>query len=195
MDYVIADLEATCWQGSRVYNMEIIEIGAVYLDGDVLRPVDDFQQFVKPTTNPILTDFCRDLTAIQQRQIESAPAFPAAFDIFLQWIGDRPFRLCSWGAFDFDLFDHELTRHDREWPRCFSGHVNLKKLYSRAYSTNGDIGIPEAMRKLQFSFEGRRHRGIDDAKNVARVAQTILPLDRATRWNRCGNASDAQNHT
>lgn len=177
MDYVIADLEATCWQGSQVRNMEVIEIGAVYLDGEMLRPMDDFQQFVKPTTNPVLTDFCRNLTSINQHQVDSAPAFPAAFDNFLQWVGNRSFRLCSWGAFDFDLFEHELSRHGREWPDRFAGHINLKELYARAYSTQGDVGLREAMRKRQLSFEGTPHRGIDDAKNAARVAQTILSLD------------------
>lgn len=48
MDYVIIDLEATCWEGSAIENMESIEIGAVRLDGDFLEPTSDFQQFVTP---------------------------------------------------------------------------------------------------------------------------------------------------
>ena len=40
-----------------------------------------------------------------------------------------------------------------------------------------EIGLREAMRKLSMPFEGRLHRGIDDARNIATVAQTILMLD------------------
>jgi len=73
MDYVVVDLEATCWEGSSVENMEVIEIGAVSLDGEILQPISDFQQLVRPTTNPVLTDYCKDLTGIEQQQIDSAP--------------------------------------------------------------------------------------------------------------------------
>ncbi len=40
-----------------------------------------------------------------------------------------------------------------------------------------EIGLREAMRKLSMPFDGRLHRGIDDARNIAAVAQTILMLD------------------
>jgi inhibitor of KinA sporulation pathway (predicted exonuclease) len=59
MDYVVADLEATCWKGSSKGNMEVIEIGAVSLNDEILRPMSDFQQFVQPATNSVLTDFCK----------------------------------------------------------------------------------------------------------------------------------------
>jgi inhibitor of KinA sporulation pathway (predicted exonuclease) len=177
MNYIIVDLEATCWEGSRVNEMEIIEIGAVCLDGKYYQPKSDFQQFVKPTTNPVLSDFCRDLTHIKQRQIESAPTFPEAFVNFTYWIGNCSFKLCSWGAFDYDLFDYELNRHNEKWPTNLLGFINLKKLYARAYSTKSSIGLREAMSKLSMPFEGKLHRGIDDARNIARVAQTMLMLD------------------
>jgi 3'-5' exoribonuclease 1 len=85
--------------------------------------------------------------------------------------------MCSWGDFDYELFNFELERCDMEWPSTFKGHLNLKPLYARAYSTKQSIGLREAMRKLSMPFEGRQHRGIDDARNIAKVAQTILMLD------------------
>jgi inhibitor of KinA sporulation pathway (predicted exonuclease) len=178
MDYVVVDLEATCWEGSRVDEMEIIEIGAVRLDGKLLQPISDFQQFVKPTINPVLSDFCQRLTHIKQKQIDSAPSFSIAFSNFTHWIGKGSSRLCSWGAFDNALFVHELERHAMKWPIEFSGHINLKELFASAYSTRSSIGLREAMRKLSMPFEGRLHRAIDDARNISRVAQTILVLDR-----------------
>lgn len=45
-----------------------VEFPAVLLDvhtGDV---VDEFQQYVQPQHNPILSDFCKELTGISQVQ-------------------------------------------------------------------------------------------------------------------------------
>ncbi len=47
MNYIIYDLEATCWEGSRWEEMEIIEIGAVLLDGEHFQPMAEFEQFVR----------------------------------------------------------------------------------------------------------------------------------------------------
>ena len=177
MNYVIVDLEATCWDGSRMEEMEIIEIGAVYLDDATYQPMRDFEQFVKPIINPRLSEFCKSLTNIQQHDVDSSPFFPEAYREFISWIGAQPFRLASWGEFDFNIFNIELQRCGLVWPSQFHGHINLKSLYARAYSTKASIGLSDAMRKLSMSFEGRLHRGIDDARNIARVAQTILMLD------------------
>lgn len=53
-DYVIFDLEATCWEsGTRPERMEIIEIGAVMLSQN-LAPVKEYSAFVKPVAEPVL---------------------------------------------------------------------------------------------------------------------------------------------
>jgi len=177
MDYIIVDLEATCWKGCQVEEMEIIEIGAVCLDGETFQPISGFEQFVRPAINPVLTEFCQNLTHIKQGKIDSAPPFAEVFESFIGWIDPGSFRLCSWGNFDYEIFNYELKRKAMEWPSGFSGHLNLKNLYAQAYSTNVSIGLREAMRKLNMPFEGRLHRGIDDARNIVRVAQTMLMLD------------------
>ena len=177
MNYIIYDLEATCWEGSRWEEMEIIEIGAVMLAGEHFQPMSEFEQFVKPKVHPELTEFCKKLTSIKQKQIDTAPHFPEAFDLFMEWISNEPFKLCAWGDFDAKMVKKECERHERSLPDNFMGFMNLKELFARAYDTKDNIGLREAMRKLSMPFEGRLHRGIDDARNIAAVAQTILMLD------------------
>jgi len=178
MNYIIVDLEATCWEGCKTENMEMIEIGAVCLDGEMLQPYSEFQQFVKPAIRPELTDFCLELTHIKQRKVDFAPSFPEAFNNFIQWIGDTPFRLCSWGKFDYDLFNYELDRCNGKWPAGFLGYLNLKDLYAEAYSVKPNIGLRKAMQKLGMKFEGTLHRALVDAQNISRVAQTMLVIDK-----------------
>ena len=157
--------------------MEIIEIGAVLLDGNHFQPMSEFEQFVRPIDQPELTPFCMELTSIKQKQIDTAPDFSAAFDMFMEWIGEEPFKLCAWGDFDAKMMKKECERHGIALPGNFMGFMNLKELFARAYDTKDNIGLREAMRKLSMPFEGRLHRGIDDARNISAVAQTILMLD------------------
>jgi hypothetical protein len=57
--------------------MEIIEIGAVMLD-EKYKDVREFDTFVRPIANPVLSTFCTQLTTIQQSNIDGAPPFPVA---------------------------------------------------------------------------------------------------------------------
>jgi len=58
MNYIIIDLEATCWKNDMDFTkMEIIEIGAVKLAGDDLEVLSEFPRFVRPVENSQLSDF------------------------------------------------------------------------------------------------------------------------------------------
>ena len=79
------DLEATCDEVDESEaprplavapdQMETIEIGMVVIDLESLEIVDEFQRFVRPQINPILTDFCKQLTSIQQADVDSAGTY------------------------------------------------------------------------------------------------------------------------
>jgi inhibitor of KinA sporulation pathway (predicted exonuclease) len=103
MNYIIYDLEATCWEDdgkSRV--QEIIEIGAVKMDARG-RVDSRFTSFVRPKFYPMLSDFCRRLTSITQIDINQAAKFPEVVEEFKEWIGfydGDEYLLCSWGFFD-----------------------------------------------------------------------------------------------
>lgn len=95
MNYIIFDLEATCWENDRTKQNEIIEIGAVKLNEN-LAVIGEFQTFIKPKLNPILSDFCKKLTSISQEEVDQAPSFGKAISHFQNWIGSE-YHLCSWG--------------------------------------------------------------------------------------------------
>ena len=84
--YIIFDLEATCIEDRSIqFTNEIIEIGAVKLD-EQLNQIDTFQLFIKPTLNPILSDFCIDLTTITQAEVDQGEDFKDALQHFANWI-------------------------------------------------------------------------------------------------------------
>jgi 3'-5' exoribonuclease 1 len=173
--YVIVDLEATCWEaGSTPERMEIIEIGSVLLESSAGPVSREFASFVKPVASPQLSDFCTQLTSIRQEDVDEAGTFREVLPRFLEWIGPEPYTLCSWGAYDLNQFRQDCRRHNLPFPEAFERHVNLKKEYSRLRGVK-PMGMKGALAQEGMPLEGTHHRGIDDARNIARLAQIVLP--------------------
>ena len=175
MELIVVDLEATCWNTSRLRNhMEIIEIGAVRLDAS-LTIVDEFACFVRPVVEPKLSQFCTALTTIRQADVDGADMYPAVFTRFLEWIGAGPYRLCSWGFFDVGQFRLDCPRFGLVFPEQFeSDHLNIKQVFADRKCVRR-CGMAAALDLLGLPLAGTHHRGIDDARNIARIVQETLP--------------------
>ena len=48
-----------------------------------------------------------------------------------------------------------------------------KTTVARALGRRKRFGLAEAVRRLGMEFEGSHHRGIDDARNIARVVRRV----------------------
>ena len=178
MQYIVYDLEATCWEkGTRPERMEIIEIGAVRVDATKLTIRDEFDTFVQPVSEPELTDFCRNLTSIRQEDIDSAQTFPDALKDFLDWIGTDETILCSWGSYDRSQLLIDCKRHRLEPPALLDSYLNLKHEFSERQNGR-KYGVKRALRIMGIPFEGIHHRGIDDARNIAKILIKLLRDDR-----------------
>lgn len=169
------DLEASCWEAAWVrHRMETIEIGAVRLD-EGLEVVDEYDSFVRPTAFPRLSSFCRKLTSITQEQVDAADTFPKAFARFVTWIGNGPKKIVTWGAFDIGQFRMDCERHDMVFPEHLAvDHLNLKTAFGK-WKGLKRVGMEQALDLLGLDPVGHLHRGIDDARNIARIAQLTLP--------------------
>jgi inhibitor of KinA sporulation pathway (predicted exonuclease) len=176
-DYLLViDLEATCCNDGQFprEEMEIIEIGAVIAAAKTFRPIDEFQVFVRPVRQPVLTEFCRELTGIEQPDVASAVEFPEAMTQLAEWMAGFPDAIfCSWGEYDRRQFERDCGRHDVAWP-FGARHVNLKKCYTERFDLKRGEGFAKALKKHGLTFEGRPHRGIDDARNIVRLMPTIF---------------------
>ena len=173
INYIVFDLEATCWPHRvPMDNMEIIEIGAVRLGSDLL-PRDEFSFFVRPVLNPQLSDFCKNLTSIRQEQVDKAEDFKAVFLKFVEWAGSNPVTVCSWGQYDIKQITIDCARHGLPFPESFTNHINLKVLFAVRFTVK-PCGMRKALEKLGLPLDGAHHRGIDDARNIAKIAQILL---------------------
>ncbi len=174
--YLIVDLEATCADDHSFprHKMEIIEIGAVMLNSKTLQIESEYQSFIKPILHPLLTDFCKSLTSISQKNVDTAPQFATVLQDFQAWFDPfGSYLFCSWGDYDKHQFKQDCQLHQVGYPFP-AGHLNLKKAFSVSLLSKRRFGMAEALHKLGIPLEGAHHRGIDDAKNIARIVQTVL---------------------
>lgn len=186
--FIIVDLEATCWEkGTSPSRMETIEIGAVRICEPELCPLDHFDRFIRPVSEPMLSDFCKGLTSISQADVDNADPFPDVLGEFLDWVGTRPYTWCSWGAYDLRQLKVDVSRHGLPWPSALDCHLNLKVEFARQMDCKPH-GMKGALARLGMPLVGTHHRGIDDARNIARIAAILLPkMDM-----RNGHAEDPQ---
>ena len=151
--------------------MEIIEIGAVLVEPEGLTPIDELQTFVRPVVRPQLTAFCTELTSITQDQVDGAPTFPEAIEALRAWL-TGPVLLASWGDYDRNQLRLDADRHGVELP-FGSRHLNIKRAFAEQANTR-KMGMAGALRHVGLPLEGTHHRGIDDARNIARLLPWAL---------------------
>lgn len=178
--FLVIDVEATCDDGGAVpkNEMEIIEMGAVLVDAVTLAPVAEFQTFVRPGRHPVLTAFCTTLTTIRQQDVTSAPRFPEALDALRRFIDERDALFTSWGDYDRKQFESDAFHH--RVPLPFRGrHFNLKQQFSDALGETKKYGMSEAVERVGLALAGTHHRGIDDARNIARLLPWALGRAKA----------------
>ncbi|XP_036155735.1 3'-5' exoribonuclease 1 isoform X3 [Myotis myotis] len=183
-DYIcIIDFEATCEEGNPPeFIHEIIEFPVVLLNTGTLEIEDTFQQYVRPEVNTQLSDFCINLTGITQDQVDKADTFPQVLKKVIDWmklkeLGTK-YKYCilTDGSWDMSKFLNIQCRLSRlKYPPFAKKWINIRKSYGNFYKVpRGQTKLTIMLEKLGMDYDGRPHSGLDDSKNIARIAIRML---------------------
>ena len=176
--WLVIDLEATTDEGGwPVGEMEIIEIGASLVTREG-REVDHFQRFVRPRRRPQLTPFCRTLTHIQQRDVDTAEPFEGVWTQFERWLVQHQAQLQAWVSWgDYDRVQLLQSWQEYDVASTLSGvpHLNLKQRFAKARHLQRPTGLNAALHLAGLQFSGQQHRALTDARNTARLLPLSLP--------------------
>eukprot|EP00303_Exanthemachrysis_gayraliae_P006595 CAMPEP_0205998778 /NCGR_PEP_ID=MMETSP1464-20131121/431_1 /ASSEMBLY_ACC=CAM_ASM_001124 /TAXON_ID=119497 /ORGANISM="Exanthemachrysis gayraliae, Strain RCC1523" /LENGTH=442 /DNA_ID=CAMNT_0053371933 /DNA_START=26 /DNA_END=1354 /DNA_ORIENTATION=- len=182
---LVLDFEATCAKDAPNWPHEVIEFPAVLVALGEGKPVAEFTRFVRPTERPALTPFCTELTSITQADVDGAAPLVEVLKEFEAWVAALPVALeavmpvtCG----DWDLrraLPAECARKGLEQPAVLRRWCNVKVAYSACAAAPADKKRPRApgmagmLSGLGLELVGRHHRGIDDARNIARIAARL----------------------
>lgn len=188
--YVVLDFEATCDSARAPVPQEIIEFPSVLLKGDTMEVIDTFESFVRPVHHPTLTPFCTELTGISQADVDSADDFSVVYERHCSWLQhhgltaeDANFAYITCGDWDICKMLPQQMRTSRPpfefvqrpWRRWVNiKHVFRDALSHRRMNQKNAPGMMGMLRALSLSLEGRHHRGIDDCRNIARIAKALV---------------------
>ena len=119
-DIIIRDTEYTTWEWAQKRNRswknefrEIVQIWAIRVNTKTREEIDSFNVFIKPTKNPILSDFFINITKITQEKIDKkGKEFTIALQQFVTWTGNWDNRdLYSYGRDEIVLAENCWLHH------------------------------------------------------------------------------------
>jgi len=187
--YVVLDFEATCDRPAP-QPQEVVEFPSVLLSGETFEILDEFRSFVRPVHHRRLSPFCTELTGITQEQVDPAESFDTVWANHIAWLRSNNLRVASddEGAdFSFILCgDWDLLRMlpaqcracrppIESIPHAYRQWINIKKHFaaSSGISPRKAPGMAGMLRRLGIELTGRHHCGIDDCRNIAKIARRL----------------------
>lgn len=183
-DYIcVIDFEATCEEGNQPdYIHEIIEFPIVLVNTHTLEIEDTFQQYVKPEIKRELSDFCINLTGITQDIVDAADTFPQVLQNVVDWMRQKElgikykYAILTDGSWDMSKFLNMQCRTSRlKYPRFAKKWINIRKAYGNFYKVpRTQTKLLMMLEKLGMNYDGRPHSGLDDSRNIARIAIHML---------------------
>jgi inhibitor of KinA sporulation pathway (predicted exonuclease) len=82
----------------------------------------------------------------------------------------------SWGDYDRKQLICDCAVHGSRVPEWLLTHVNIKKDFARCVGGR-PCGMRKALDKANLPLDGTHHKGIDDARNIAKLLAYILDRD------------------
>jgi inhibitor of KinA sporulation pathway (predicted exonuclease) len=172
---LVVDIEATCWEGMTPPGQknDIIEVGVCLLDVDTGEISANRGILVIPERSQI-SKFCTQLTSITPGLIENEGIyFDDACDILEREYDSQNRVWASYGDYDRNQFQRQCSEMRVAYPFGPS-HINVKAMFSQKRRMNRSVGMASALEMLNLPLEGTHHRGVDDAKNIAKILRGVL---------------------
>lgn len=172
---IVIDLEATCWNGEIPKGQvnEIIEIGICELDTSTGMISKNKGLLIKPERS-VVSPFCTELTTITQELLDKeGTSFEEAIEQLQNDYQPDQYTWASYGQYDLNMLKKQCSWRNVAYPMG-SHHINVKELFSEVRGMQKKVGMNGALALLNIPLEGTHHRGVDDAKNIAKILNWCL---------------------
>jgi len=161
---IYIDLELTCWQDQTPIGNtnEIIQIGIVEADLVNLSIIHEDRYYVIPKSE--ISEYCTNLTGITQSDISD---FGMTFESVMKAIKRKYAPMnkvtLAWGD-DSTMLSKECF--EKAIPNPFREFLDFGTIFKLSMGTNCNYSLPQALSTLNLTFQGLRHDGLIDAKNL-----------------------------
>ncbi len=181
--YCVLDFEATCWNlNPKLDRQEIIEFPSVLYELTTLgemKFISEFSKYVKPVLEPILSNFCIELTGITQEQVNKSQPIEIVYKEHYEWLklntpNNAEIFIVTCGAWDLKtMLPKEIKNKKLDYPKVYKRYINIKNEFEYFYKIKAG-GMVQMLNYLGLTLDGRHHSGIDDTKNIAKILVKII---------------------
>ncbi|CAF4141444.1 unnamed protein product [Adineta steineri] len=193
--YCVLDFEAVCHQaypGSKRFSpndiWEIIEFPICLLEAKTNTIIDIYHSYVRPTIQSRLNDICIGITGITQDIVDNSPTFDIVWNDVQNFLVKHSlisltenksnlysFTWITCGNWDLKtMLPLQLKQSGFDRPTFINNFINLKDLYMEYYPSSRIRGMKDMLKKSNLILEGKHHSGIDDTKNITKIAQWLI---------------------
>jgi inhibitor of KinA sporulation pathway (predicted exonuclease) len=168
----VFDLEYTAWECSMARHWlepgqykEVVQIGAVKLDGRDLSILGEFDLLVRPRINPVLSPYFEALTGITNAEVAARGVdFADAYARFAHFASDGP--IMAFGHDEWILEENLRLYGITEFP-ALPRFADLRSWFAACNVDPRGMLSCEIAPSLGLSFQGRAHNALDDARSMA----------------------------
>ncbi|MDR2039834.1 MAG: exonuclease domain-containing protein [Bacteroidales bacterium] len=169
---IVVALGETCWEEkmAKFYNSEseIIEIGVCLLDprrGTITR---NKAILIKPEKSEV-SPYCTRITTITQYLLDKRGIlFKKACARLKSEYKTHQYIWASYGNHDFEALGDQCKEQNIDFPLS-QNHIDVRELFKRKKKLRKRPLMHEALQILGLPLEGTYHRGVDDARNIAKI--------------------------
>jgi len=177
-DFFVVDFEFTQYTKRdgrpRGFFSEIIEIGAVKIDGDTNEITGQIQNFVKPTFYPRQAQEGMAFSMITDSDMKTAIDFGAMLEkIESLYIPGKTW-FVSWGGADYSVIAEGCERHEVPNPVFYEDFLDLAEAYKLWYGDARTTSLRDAADEQQIDIEGLWHTAYSDAVLAGKILLLLM---------------------
>ena len=177
-DFIVVDFEFT--QGGQRRNRpvgffsEIVEFGAVRIDGSSHEVVRQEHCFVRPHFYPGQLKEIAELCMITEKEMRTAITFPDMIGRLKELYIPEKTYFVSWGAADLQILKKGCERHGIENPVLFDDYLDFAEWYRWEMGDSNITGLKKAIYEQDIDAGLIWHTACDDAANTGRLLIKLL---------------------
>lgn len=173
---IIFDTEYTAWPGSMESGWsrpgeykEIIQIGAIKINRE-FEIQDSFEVFVKPVINPLLSDYIKNLTRINQDILESEGCdLLVALDKFKMFCEEDVDSIAISNGGDQNIISENLRIRGLNYSFDRLIFSDIQPIFSELIDSYSHVSIKEMAERL--GIFGEHHSAIADSMTLYKIIQ------------------------
>ena len=177
-NFLVVDYEFTMYTRPvgrpRDFFPEIIEIGAVKIDGEKHDTLGEIQNFVKVHFFPRHAQEAMDFCMITPDDMKKAIPFKEMVAKLEELYVPGETYFVAWGTEDYRVLNLGCEKHRINNPILFEDYLDIGEAYKIFKGEQQTPGLKRATEELCLESTGLWHTAFDDAENTGKVLVSLL---------------------